>query len=102
LPISYGGAPTAKEVSVSPESPLVEVLCFDGCPNYASAVALVERIANELGIRPLIRLVNVPDLESAAQQRFRGEPDEQCVRDALLAARAREDGADGVALGTHD
>jgi hypothetical protein len=123
---------------VSREGPLVEVLYFDGCPNHGSAVALVERVANELGLQPLIRLVNVPDLESAAQQRFlgsptvrvdgrdvepaaddrsdfglscrvyrsasgfQGEPDEQWVRDALLAARGREDGADGVALGTQE
>lgn len=54
--------------------PLVEVLYFDGCPNHGPAIALVERIAAELGLRPEIRLINVPDAEAAAQLRFLGSP----------------------------
>jgi len=56
------------------DGPLVEVLYFDGCPNDHASVALVERVASELGIRPQIRLVNVPDAETAAQLRFLGSP----------------------------
>lgn len=54
--------------------PLVEILYFDGCPNHEGAVALVERAAAELGIRPRIRLVNVPDEEAAGRVRFLGSP----------------------------
>lgn len=54
--------------------PLVEVLYFDGCPNHGDAVALVERVAGELGLRPEIRLVRVPDGEAAAALRFLGSP----------------------------
>ena len=56
------------------DGPLVEVLYFDGCPNHHASVALVERVAGKLGIRPQIRLVNVPDAETAAQLRFLGSP----------------------------
>lgn len=54
--------------------PEVEILYFDGCPNHDPAVALVERIAGELGLRPRIRLVNVPDAETAVELRFLGSP----------------------------
>lgn len=55
-------------------APEVEVLYFDGCPNHDPAVALVERVAAELGLKPQIRLVNVPDAEAAATLRFLGSP----------------------------
>jgi hypothetical protein len=54
--------------------PLVEVLYFDGCPNYNDAVALVERLATELGLEPEIRIVNVPDPEAAERLCFLGSP----------------------------
>lgn len=54
--------------------PLVEILYFDGCPNHDGAVALVERVAAELGLRPEIRLVNVPDEKTASRVRFLGSP----------------------------
>jgi hypothetical protein len=54
--------------------PLVEVLYFDGCPNHEPAVALVERVAAELGLQPEIRLVHVPDADAAARLRFLGSP----------------------------
>lgn len=56
------------------EARFVEVLYFDGCPNHEPAVALVERVANELVITALIRLVNVPDFKTAARKRFLGSP----------------------------
>ena len=55
-------------------APLVEIFYFDGCPNHHPAVALVERISRELGIEPEIRLVNVPDNETAQLVRFLGSP----------------------------
>jgi hypothetical protein len=54
--------------------PLVEILYFDGCPNHEGALALVEKIASELGIDPELRLVNVPDPEVAERLRFLGSP----------------------------
>jgi len=54
--------------------PLVEVLYFDGCPNHEPAVALVERVAAELGLQAEIRLVHVPDADAAARLRFLGSP----------------------------
>jgi hypothetical protein len=57
-----------------PSGPEVEVLYFDGCPNHVPALALVERVAGELGIEPKIRLVNVADQEAAQRLRFLGSP----------------------------
>jgi len=56
------------------QSPLVEILYFDGCPNHERALALVERVAGELDLQPEIRLVDVPDPEAAARLRFLGSP----------------------------
>jgi hypothetical protein len=102
--------------------PLVEVLYVRDCPNYAAAVALVERVCAQLGIDAELRSSLIGD-QAAAQRarfpgsptirvdgrdvepgseppseitvacrlyrlehRFAGEPAEQWVRDALLAA----------------
>ena len=53
---------------------MVEVLYFDGCPNYVRALALIERVAGELGLEPELRLVKVADHEAAQQMRFLGSP----------------------------
>ncbi len=54
--------------------PLVEILYFEDCPNYAHTPARVERIGAELGIEPDIRLVDVPDPETAQRMCFLGSP----------------------------
>jgi hypothetical protein len=54
--------------------PLVEILYFDDCPNHEPAVALVERVDRELGTGAELRLVNVPDQETATRLRFLGSP----------------------------
>ena len=54
--------------------PLVEILYFDGCPNHHPSIALVERLGRELGIKPELRLVNVPDQQTAERLRFLGSP----------------------------
>jgi hypothetical protein len=61
-------------VSSNGERELVEILYFDGCPNHEGALALVERVAGDLGLEPEIRLVNVPDQEAADRVRFLGSP----------------------------
>lgn len=102
--------------------PLVEILYFDGCPNYEGAKAMVERVGRELGLDLELRLVDVRDEQTARRLRFpssptirvdgrdidataaerdeyalscrvyrtengfSGQPDEHCLRDALLSA----------------
>jgi hypothetical protein len=54
--------------------PRVEVLTFEGCPNAAPALELVERIVDELGVAADVRRIDVPDPEAAAAHRFLGSP----------------------------
>ena len=53
---------------------LVEILYFDGCPNHQGARELVEKVSDQLGIAPEIRMVEVADVEAAARLRFLGSP----------------------------
>jgi hypothetical protein len=52
----------------------VEILYFDGCPNYEAVRTLVERVSGELGVSPEIRMIEVPDVEAAHRERFLGSP----------------------------
>jgi hypothetical protein len=54
--------------------PRVEILYFEGCPNYGSAHVLVERLASALRVEPEIELVEVADPEAAVALRFLGSP----------------------------
>ena len=54
--------------------PRVEILYFDGCPNYEGTRALVERLAAELRIEPEVAFVRIADAEAAVQHRFLGSP----------------------------
>ena len=54
--------------------PLVELLYFDGCPNYIAARELVESVAAELGIKVEVRLVEVPTFKDAERMCFLGSP----------------------------
>ena len=63
-----------KRASTDASGPEVEVLYFDGCPNHVPALALIERVARELGIEPELRLVKVADQEAAQPLRFLGSP----------------------------
>ena len=53
--------------------PRVEILYFDGCPNYEPARALVARLAAELHLDPAIDIVEVVDSDSD-ELRFLGSP----------------------------
>jgi hypothetical protein len=55
-------------------APLVELLYFDGCPNYGAAQELVETVAAEIGVSPDLRLVEVETPENAEKLRFLGSP----------------------------
>jgi len=54
--------------------PQIEILYFEGCPNYEPARALVERLARELDLEPEIELIEVADPEAAVALRFLGSP----------------------------
>lgn len=54
--------------------PRVEILYFEGCPNYDGARALVARIAAELRVEPTVELVEVADHDAASELRFLGSP----------------------------
>lgn len=53
---------------------VVEFIFFEGCPNHEAARELVERVTGELGLQPEIRLIEVPDVETAERLRFLGSP----------------------------
>lgn len=75
VPAPAGDVAVAAEAAASKAGvPLVEILTFEGCPNHEPAIALVERVSRELGVRPAIRLVDVPDRETAQRLRFLGSP----------------------------
>jgi len=52
----------------------VEILYFEGCPNHAPALEMVERMLNQEGIRAEVRTVEVRDIETAQALRFIGSP----------------------------
>jgi hypothetical protein len=70
---------------------IIEILYFDGCPNYQPARALIEEVAVELGIVPKIRMVQVLDLATAEQLRFLGSPTIRVEgHDVEVGAESRE------------
>lgn len=72
--------------------PRVEILHFEGCPNHEGARVLVERIAAEVGVKPEIDLVQVPDADAAMQLRFLGSPTVRVDgRDVEPGAEGRRD-----------
>jgi hypothetical protein len=54
--------------------PHVEILAFQGCPNVGPTRALVERIARELALDPVLEMIDVPDAEAPRGLRFLGSP----------------------------
>jgi hypothetical protein len=54
--------------------PHVEILYFNGCPNYAHARELVRLAAAELGVEAQIELVEIEDPDRAPALRFLGSP----------------------------
>jgi hypothetical protein len=66
----------------------VEVLTLEGCPSAEAAVALVNGLAEELGIDAEVHKVEVESLEEAVRLGFLGSP---TIR---VAGRDVEPGAD--------
>jgi hypothetical protein len=54
--------------------PVIEVLYSEGCPNYPGALALVERVRDELGIEAELRTTLIADQAAAERARFPGSP----------------------------
>jgi hypothetical protein len=54
--------------------PLIEVLYVRDCPNYAGALALVERVRAELGIDGELRSSLIGDQAAAQRAGFPGSP----------------------------
>ena len=54
---------------------MIEFQYFDGCPNAKATLDSLLEIKSELGIADgEIRIVLVPDIESAKENRFQGSP----------------------------
>lgn len=52
----------------------IEILTFEGCPNRERALALVSEVVAEVGADADVRVVDVPDAETAEKTRFLGSP----------------------------
>jgi len=54
--------------------PVIEVLSVEHCPNFPAALALVQRVAAELGIDVQVRTTMIGDQAAAERTRFVGSP----------------------------
>jgi hypothetical protein len=52
----------------------IEVVYFDGCPNHEKLVTHLPQLFEREGITAGIVLRNIPDTDSAIQERFLGSP----------------------------
>ena len=66
----------------------VELLYFEGCPNWQRTLATVERLIEELAVEAQLVTVRVEDAEDAERRRFLGSPSGQ------VEGRDVEPGAD--------
>ena len=53
---------------------LVEVLTFKGCPHGDPALALAQRVVEEMAADATVSRDDVPDAEAAVKERFLGSP----------------------------
>jgi hypothetical protein len=67
-------SPEAADGHPRAPGPRIEVLYSHGCPCYPEAVALVERVRDELGLEAEVRAVLIADPEAAERARFPGSP----------------------------
>jgi len=52
----------------------IEILYFDGCPNYAPTMELVREVVADLGLNVAVEEVEVRDAADAERHRFFGSP----------------------------
>ena len=53
---------------------LVEVLTFARCPHGEPALALAQRVVEEIAVNAVVRRIDVPDEAAAIKERFLGSP----------------------------
>ena len=58
--------------SAMTDQPTIELLYFDGCPNYEQLLSSVEQLAEQSGAMLRLRRVETP--EAAERERFLGSP----------------------------
>lgn len=63
-----------KGTQPDPNSPTIELLWFDGCPNHLAAEALVREVMDQLGIIAEIHRREVPDESTGILVGFPGSP----------------------------
>ena len=68
----YYRAWTSHAATVAPIT--IEVLYFDGCPNHEKLVTHLPQLLEREGLTAEIVLRNIPDTDSASQERFLGSP----------------------------
>jgi hypothetical protein len=61
-------------VSERRAKPQIEILSFEGCPNREHAIQLVSETLAAAGADADVRVIDVPDAESAERTRFLGSP----------------------------
>jgi hypothetical protein len=66
-------SPPAGQPSARPR-PLIEVLTYPGCPHRSAAIALAERVRDQLGSAAEVRVIDIADQPAAEQARFLGSP----------------------------
>jgi hypothetical protein len=70
----------------------VELLYFDGCPNYKTLLPRLEAIVEREGVTGGVQLRRVKSVEAAEQERFLGSPTVRIDgRDIDPSAAARSD-----------
>lgn len=79
LPAAVSGRPDMPAARADSEPaarpwPLVQVLAFPGCPNRDAAIALAERVCQELGCNAEIQVLDVADQQAAERTRCLGSP----------------------------
>jgi hydroxyacylglutathione hydrolase len=68
------GQPSGAEDGHPAHDPVIEVLYSHGCPCYRDALALVERVRDQLGIKAEVRTILIADQAAAERSRFPGSP----------------------------
>ena len=69
----------------------VEILYFDGCPTYRSALKTLTEVLSEEGLQAEVELVAVNTDEEARRLRFPGSPTIRVDGENLFPAPERED-----------
>jgi len=69
----------------------VEVLYFDGCPTYETAMKTLRAVLAEVGLEAEVKLVVVNTDEEARGLKFPGSPTIRVDGEDLFPARKRED-----------